>query len=168
MINRNRIVKIAGNRILVSIVWVVLLCACSDSGVIYHSFNHLPERGWDKREIQRFSPEIEDTLGIYDINVSLRYTNDYVYSNLWLFIVYTDGDGKQHIDTLECRLADVYGKWYGSGWGPSYQQEIPFKKKVHFSAPGKYPILIQQGMREDVIQNIKDVGIKVTRIQETK
>ena len=100
--------------------------------------------------------------------MSLRYTNDYAYSNLWLFIVYTDGEGKQRTDTLECRLADVYGKWYGSGWGPSYQQEIPFKKRVRFSVPGKYPILIQQGMREDVIQNIKDVGVKITRIQDIK
>ena len=147
---------------------MALLSSCNNGGVIFHSFNHLPERGWDKREIQRFSPEIEDTLGLYDIDISLRYTNDYAYSNLWLFVMYTDESGAQRTDTLECRLADVYGKWYGSGWGPSYQQEIPFKKQFRFSSAGKSPILIQQGMREDVIRNIKDIGVKVTRVPEIK
>ena len=54
----------------------ILFFSCNTKDV-YHTFNHIPERGWDKRVIERFSPVIEDTISTYDIDLSLRYTNDY-------------------------------------------------------------------------------------------
>lgn len=140
------------------------LCSCRNKEVAFYSFNHLSPDGWDKQEIQTFLPEIEDTLSLYDIDISLRYTNDYAYSNLWLFVGYTDEEGRACTDTLECRLADVYGKWYGSGWGASYQQVIPFKKQFRFPQSGEYRFSVQQGMREDVIRHIDDIGLRVTKV----
>lgn len=131
---------------------------------IYHTFNHIPARGWDKRVIERFSPVIEDSLSLYDIDVSLRYTNDYNYRNLWLFITCKAETGETITDTLNCILADEYGKWFGSGWGASYQQTIPYKAGFKFPRKGKYSISVQQGMREDLIHGITEVGIKVSPI----
>ena len=140
------------------------LFSCRNEEVVFYTFNHLSANGWNKREIQTFVPEIEDSLSFYDIDISLRYTNDYAFSNLWLFIGYTDEEGFSCTDTLECRLADVYGKWYGSGWGASYQQVIPFKKRFRFPRRGEYRFSIQQGMREDVIRHIEDVGLSVKKV----
>lgn len=149
-----------------TVLLLALCCsACRDKDVAFYTFNHLPPAGWDKGEIQSFVLEIEDTLSLYDIDISLRYTNDYVYSNLWLFIGYTDESGVQRTDTLECRLADVYGKWYGSGWGASYQQIVPFKKQFRFPVSGTFPVTVQQGMREDVIHDIEDIGLRVTKVK---
>ena len=99
----------------------ILFFSCNTKDV-YHTFNHIPERGWDKRVIERFSPVIEDTISTYDIDLSLRYTNDYNYRNLWLF----------------------------------------YKSDFNFPRKGRYSISVQQGMRDDVIPGITEVGIKIT------
>ena len=62
--------------------------------------------------------------------------------------------------------ADIYfsfNVWYGSGWGPSYQQEIPFKKRVRFSVPGKYQrkeVICGTGKFAKVINDFKKVNKK--------
>ena len=139
----------------------ILFFSCNTKDV-YHTFNHIPERGWDKRVIERFSPVIEDTISTYDIDLSLRYTNDYNYRNLWLFITCEAETGEEFTDTLNCVLADEYGKWLGSGWGASYQQTISYKTDFNFPRKGRYSISVQQGMRDDVIPGITEVGIKIT------
>ena len=77
----------------------ILFFSCNTKDV-YHTFNHIPERGWDKRVIERFSPVIEDTISTYDIDLSLRYTNDYNYRNLWLFITCEAETGEEFTDTM--------------------------------------------------------------------
>ena len=66
-------------------------------------------------------------------------TNDYNYRNLWLFITCEAETGEEFTDTLNCVLADEYGKWFGSGWGASYQQTISYKTDFNF--PRKEGIL---------------------------
>lgn len=139
----------------------ILFFSCNTKEV-YHTFNHIPVRGWDKRVIERFSPLIEDTVSLYDIDLSLRYTNDYNYRNLWLFITCEAETGEEFTDTLNCVLADEYGKWFGAGWGASYQQTISYKTGFSFPRKGRYSISVQQGMRDDVIPGITEVGIKIT------
>lgn len=114
--------------------------------------------------IERFFPVIEDTVSLYDIDVSLRYTNNYNYRNLWLFISGKAETGEEFTDTLNCILADEYGKWLGSGWGASYQQVVPYKTNFRFPRKGKYSFSVQQGMRDDVIPGITEVGLKITPI----
>ncbi|MCP9612695.1 gliding motility lipoprotein GldH [Coprobacter tertius] len=147
---------------VVIFIMVLLLVSCTETGLVFSSYNHIPDRGWDKRNILRFTPEITDTLATYDISVLLRYNNDYAYNNLWLFVTYPQ-DTIMRTDTLDCRLADRFGKWYGSGWGASYQQEVPLQSGVRFPGSGKQTIMIQQGMRDDITSHITDVGIKIVR-----
>lgn len=146
---------------LLTLLTVFFSCNTKD---VYHTFNHIPERGWDKRVIERFFPVIEDTVSLYDIDVSLRYTNNYNYRNLWLFISGKAETGEEFTDTLNCILADEYGKWLGSGWGASYQQVVPYKTNFRFPRKGKYSFSVQQGMRDDVIPGITEVGLKITPI----
>lgn len=149
-----------------TVILLVLLTAffSCNTGDVYHTFNHIPERGWDKRVIERFSPAIEDTVSLYNIDLSLRYTNDYNYRNLWLFISCEAETGEQFADTLNCILADEYGKWLGSGWGASFQQTVSYKKNFRFPRKGKYTLSVQQGMRDDVIPGITEVGIKIAPV----
>ena len=65
---------------------------------------------------------------------------------------------------MNCVLADEYGKWFGSGWGASYQQTISYKTDFNFPRKGRYSISVQQGMRDDVIPGITEVGIKITPV----
>ena len=67
---------------------------------VYNEFNTLPKNGWFKRDVQRFTPEVPDTVNRYDVYLSLRHNGDYTYRNLWLFVSYNDEDGVLKTDTL--------------------------------------------------------------------
>ena len=91
---------------------------------VYNEFNTLPKNGWFKRDVQRFTPEVPDTVNRYDVYLSLRHNGDYTYRNLWLFVSYNDEGGVLKTDTVNCELADEFGRWSGGGWGSYYQQAV--------------------------------------------
>ena len=64
-------------------------------------------------------------------------------------------------DTIEAMLANERGKWLGSGVSKYtlpllYVEEVPLQE-------GEYNVVVQQGMREDVLRGITDVGLKVIK-----
>lgn len=150
--------------VLAPILLSALICpACSYKSDIFHEFNDIPARGWDKRNIQKFYPYIDSTDVAYDIDVELNYGNGYGYRNLYLFITAEDADRKVIArDTLNCMLADEFGKWLGNGWGSSFQQSFPYKRGVKFDSQGTYSISVSQGMREDIIEGIERIGVRIS------
>jgi gliding motility-associated lipoprotein GldH len=64
-------------------------------------------------------------------------------------------------DTIEVMLANERGEWLGGGVSkytlPLLYLEGELLKK------GGYDILVQQGMREDILRGITDVGLKVIK-----
>ena len=92
--------------------------------------------------------------------LTLRHNGDYAYRNLWLFVSYTGADGEQKTDTVNCELADEFGRWSGGGWGSYYQQELLLDDCFRFV--GKEQVVtIQQAMRDDRIRGISDIGIRI-------
>ncbi len=137
------------------------LFSCGQTDV-YNSFNTLPKNGWFKRDVQRFTSEVPDTLSRYDLYLTLRHNGEYAYRNLWLFVSYQDTDGQLKTDTVNCELADEFGRWSGGGWGSYYQQELLLDDDFRFSRGKEQVFTIQQAMRDDRIRGITDVGIRIT------
>lgn len=151
--------KKPGLLIGLAVVGLGSICSCRQTDV-YNEFNTLPRNGWFKRDVQRFTPESPDSTGRYDLYLTLRHNGDYAYRNLWLFVSYTGADGVQKTDTVNCELADEFGRWSGGGWGSYYQQELLLDDCFRFV--GKEQVVtIQQAMRDDRIRGISDVGIRI-------
>ncbi|WP_346695072.1 gliding motility lipoprotein GldH [Barnesiella viscericola] len=151
--------KKTGLLIGLAVVGLGSICSCRQTDV-YNEFNTLPRNGWFKRDVQRFTPESPDSTGRYDLYLTLRHNGDYAYRNLWLFVSYTGADGVQKTDTVNCELADEFGRWSGGGWGSYYQQELLLDDCFRFV--GKEQVVtIQQAMRDDRIRGISDVGIRI-------
>lgn len=151
--------KKTGLLIGLAVVGLGSLCSCRQND-IYNEFNTLPRNGWFKRDVQRFTPESPDSIGRYDLYLTLRHNGDYAYRNLWLFVSYTGADGEQKTDTVNCELADEFGRWSGGGWGSYYQQELLLDDCFRFVGKGQV-VTIQQAMRDDRIRGISDVGIRI-------
>ena len=139
-------------------LWLASLLSCGQNDV-YNEFNTLPKNGWSKRDVQRFTPESPDSTGRYDLFLTLRHNGDYAYRNLWLFVSYTGADGRQKTDTVNCELADEFGRWSGGGWGSYYQQELLLDNRFRFGRD--QVVTIQQAMRDDRIRGISDIGIRI-------
>ena len=148
--------------ILALVVWLGLATGCRFAPNEVQSYRHIDPQGWYVDSLVQIECPVSDTLSLYDMQVGLRYTDDYDYANLWLFITTVSPDGTQHLDTLNATLCDAYGRWMGSGVGVQMQQEIPFKTLVRFGQPGVWRVVIQQGMRDSCLPGITAVGLKIS------
>lgn len=142
------------------ILSLILLAACQ-RGVVYTQVESIGEEGWAVKDFKKFELYVEDTLSSHSLELIIRHDSRYGYSNLFLFIQTTAPTGASIRDTIECPLADRSGKWFGRGIGGQYQLTVPYKYQVVFPFKGGYKIEVEQGMREDPLPYIRDIGLMV-------
>ncbi|HPF52088.1 MAG TPA: gliding motility lipoprotein GldH [Draconibacterium sp.] len=139
-----------------------ILGAC-DSNVVFEQYQPISNRIWNKDSVLVFDIPVTDTISNHNLYLSVRSDVKYSYSNLWLFITIKQPDGKSLSDKFEITLADPGGKWLGEGFGGLKTREVIFRSNVFFPVSGEYKISIGQGMREDVLQGISDIGIRIDK-----
>jgi gliding motility-associated lipoprotein GldH len=86
----------------------------------------------------------------------------YPFKNLWLFYDIKLPDGSLINDTLEAILANDFGKWTGKGIS-IYHNEFPLQTNYHFPDTGHYTIVFRQGMRNNVLQGIENIGLMIKK-----
>lgn len=145
---------------------VVALCfislAACDRNRVYEDSQQLP-KSWDKDSLARFEVPIEDSLSVNSVYITVRNASEYPYSNLYLFVTTVAPSGAYVTDTLECILADDSGKWLGKGFAKYWDHRFPMRKNVKFPEKGKYTISVQQGMRDENLVGIHDVGVRIEK-----
>ncbi|GHT41905.1 gliding motility lipoprotein GldH [Bacteroidia bacterium] len=153
--------KMNNKFILVILGLLFLFSACSEEETFseFHSFRNAE---WDKQEAIRFEVPIHDISTSYNVLLELRNNNSYPFRNIWLFIDYKTPSGSMRSDTLCTDLADVYGKWYGTGMS-LYAYSFPYQVNVQYPDTGIYVYAIRQGMRENVLKGISDIGLTVVK-----
>jgi gliding motility-associated lipoprotein GldH len=110
---------------------------------------------------------ITDTTATYNVYVNVRNTSEYPYQNFWFFIEKSfDTQPTVSKDTVECYLAYDNGKWIGNGVGAAFDMPVLIEQNLKFAAAGTYRYKIYQGMREDNLQGIRDIGLRVEKIEE--
>lgn len=139
---------------------LLTLClgACAPGQNDFCEFRQLPEKGWAYGDTLCFTPLFADsTLSAMPV-IALRHNNAYPYSNLWLELTRTGADSTSVIcDTVNVRLADIYGRWEGHGFGASYQ----FTDTLSTVAPvsNRQTITVRHIMRVDTLHDIEQIGI---------
>ena len=146
-----------------SLVLCVLSFTSCDSARIFEQNQEIPESGWSQTNVVKFDVDIKDPSTAANFYINVRNAEGYPYGNIFMFIKTTFPNGKGSTDTLECVLADDKGKWLGTGAGDLYDNQIPFKRNVRFPLAGIYHFEIEQGMRQESIPLIMDVGLRIER-----
>ena len=137
-----------------------ILTACNNN-VYYSEHIDVDEDGWNMYDEKHFNVDVDDIMHTFNFYVDLRNTNDYPYSNTFLFIKTTFPDGGIALDTMECPLANPDGQWYGKQSGKYIDNRYFLRKNVIFPDMGKYTFSIAQATRDTNIMGIKDVGIVI-------
>lgn len=142
------------------IVPVIILClaACVAKHKDYSRFEEIGAEGWPYAKNITFSIEHPDSVAYGELSLTVRHTDDYEFSNLWVEVAYDDATGNNHIDTLNIPLADTYGNWTGKGSGVWKQLETPVSKELAYRSGSI--IKIRHIMRTDTLRNIDLVGIR--------
>ena len=148
--------------LLASIILLIMLTACQEEGVLYNKQIAIENHVWKSSEPISFDFNIQDTSRKYDLIFSLRTTDAYAWSNIYLFTEINAPDNSSSIkDTVEFIVADKYGNWLGENSGNAITNNFLLYKATQFPAKGNYQLEIYQAMRDLSLKEIMDVGFKV-------
>lgn len=148
------------SRLLILLCLPLLITACN-RGVVSSDHQDLPEHGWSMTDTIRLTLDVKDSTLTYDLAVLLRHSDQYTYQNLWLFVQAQDSLSPVQRDTVMACLADDRGQWLGTRAGRYYSGYVIMARGITFPATGAYTFAIVQGMRDEVIRGIADVGLEL-------
>ncbi len=140
---------------------LALVFSACNNDVVFQAGKDFENADWNKDSMVVFNYMATDTTGIYDIIVDVRNQDDYPYQNFWLFVNSFSPDGRVYRDTLDCILADNYGRWIGRGAGSLHQLPVSYMQRIQFPIKGNYRFELVQGMRDDTIHGISDIDISI-------
>lgn len=155
---------------------IIVAGSCASKSADPGQWQDIPPSGWlyEKKLVFQLAPDSDyaytpspgcDTItphqpqaGASEIEISLRHADAYPYSNLWLSLTYPTGD-TTCTDTVQIELADAYGKWHGTGVGPSYQISRPITTNHRINDAPR--IKVHHIMRVDTLTGIEQIGLKM-------
>ena len=151
------------NIYLIILFFTILLSYSCSKNTIYENTISIDSISWNSQNIMKFEVEVNDENSFYDIIIETEHTENYRFSNLWLFIDIISPDKNSLKDTFDIILSNYKGENLGSNiWGTeSFNKKTLYKSNIKFSKKGKYVFLFQQGMREKKLNNIKSIGLKI-------
>jgi gliding motility-associated lipoprotein GldH len=149
---------------LVGLPLLLLLFSC-DQNLVFEDYKNMPQTKWNASEVAKFNVPLAEKNIPYNFYINVRVQNDYGFANLFLFMKTLYPSGKISIDTVECFLADVDGRWLGNRSGNSIDNRILLRSKMKFEETGQYSFEFEQAMRDTVLAGIEDFGIRIEKAE---
>lgn len=132
---------------------------------LYEKQVTIPSQKWFYTNVPQFTFHIDDTSSLYNVYVILRHTDLYEYNNIWLRIgLQTPSDSFNYQNVNLVLATDAKG-WEGTGMNDIYEvrksiSAAPFS----FKFAGDYTFSIAQIMRENPLNNILNVGVRIEKV----
>lgn len=142
------------------ILFVLLGGACTPKAV-FQEYQAIPEETWSRYQVIEFTASIPDS-GQYNVKLCLRHTTDYEMANLWCFVSTRSSAMLPRKDTVNVEIAEPDGRWKGKG-GTIKTLEQPLRHNPVTLPQGQVIFRIEQGMREEEMKGVKDIGIQITK-----
>ena len=141
----------------------VVLTSCLD-GAHYENNKALADSEWYADDPAVFEFDIQDTISTYNLILNLRHGATYPYANIYFFSELSKDSVVIVSDTLQYFLADKSGAWVGeTGLGDMVENHLMYKPKYRFKTAGEYKLRLEQGMRENPLTPIYDIGFRVEK-----
>ena len=145
---------------------ILLLAACTPID-LYEHVVAIPGQAWQSSFKPSFTFDIKDTTADYRLFLILRHNNKYNYNNIWLNVYRKKPDGTVSKVPYELQLATNEKGWLAEGMDDLYTHRIPLtppaNDSFYFHEKGPYTFTIEQIMREDPLQNVLNVGLRIER-----
>lgn len=143
---------------------LVLFTAACHSSAVFEKYEELPEENWNRYKVIEFTTRIPDS-GFYNVSLNIRHTTDYEMANLWCFISTRSQAEKQLKDTVNIKIAEPDGRWLGKG-GSIKTVEQNINRNPVYLPQGEVKFRIEQGMRIEDMKGVRDVGIRVRKMND--
>lgn len=149
---------------LFSVMMAVALVSC-DSNSFYDENRTIQGDAWNIKDRLVFDFDVTDTVTKYNWHFNIRNTDEYQFSNIYVFMHTQFPNGKMGNDTIEFPLMDQSGHWLGKGQGDIHDCRLIFRQGVRFPVPGKYHIEVEQGMRIEDLPGIISAGLRIEKAE---
>lgn len=156
------------NSLLICMVFVFMSC---DSNGVFDTYVAIPKHQWSSENTIEFAVQSNDTLSKHNVFIQLRNTEEFEFSTLFIIGEIEFPNGTQVIDTLEYEMADVEGKWLGTGYTSIKENKLFYKENIQFNQSGIYTFSLRQATRKmaDIVgkkplKGVSDVGLRIEKI----
>ena len=147
-----------------------LLCLASCTTIdLYEKTVSIPGHSWKNSFKPSFTFTIKDTSSPYQLFVVLRHNDKYSFNNIYLNLsTKQPGQDTAQVVRYDLRLATDNEGWLASGMDDIYEHRIPLTPvggQFYFKKPGDYTFSLEQIMRENPLNNVLDVGLRIEKKQ---
>jgi gliding motility-associated lipoprotein GldH len=145
-------------KISVFLFTLMLLFSSCGKNSLYSKSVSFPSGKWNVSTVPVFKINIPDTVKAYTLELTLRVSTDYNYSNLWLFFNSSTPKGEKGREPIEIKIANPDGSWAGEKSGTLVETKVAFKNR-RFPQKGWYTFSLEQGITEKTIDHIQDISL---------
>jgi gliding motility-associated lipoprotein GldH len=151
------------NLLAVAILVCIMAVSCQKID-LYEKNVTIPRHEWSSSFKPQFKFDITDTSAAYDIFIVLRHNEKYSWNNIWLELAtQIPGDTAVRKEKYELGLANNKG-WLGVAMDDIYEQRVRITPRDGVALKkGEYVFTIGHVMRENPLQNIMNIGLRVEK-----
>ena len=149
---------------LLIIIPCFLLFSCVKIDVFEKNVT-IPGHSWETAFKPNIEFEITDTVQLYNIYVVLRHADAYRYKNIWLNIGIQPPGEQLQKSRFDLPLATDEKGWMGKGMDDIFEHRIPLYQQTPLKK-GKYIFQLENVMREDPLEHVMNVGIRVEKVRQ--
>lgn len=138
---------------------------------LYEKSVSIPGHSWKSSYQPAFTFTIKDTISPYQLFLILRHNDKYNFNNIYINLS-VKAPGQDSAKTLRCdlRLATDAEGWLASGMDDIYEHRIdlnPYliENDISLRKKGDFTFNIEQIMREDPLNNVLNVGLRIEKKQ---
>ena len=141
------------------VLFILSSCTTID---LYEKTVPVPGHSWQNSFRPTFDFTIKDTTAVYQLYLVLRHNEKYNYNNIYINL-YIKAPGKDSVIKVQKDLSLANSEnWKATGMDDVYEHRIELGDKEPLKA-GEYKFTLEQIMREDPLQNVFDVGLRVEK-----
>lgn len=151
-----------GFLILLSGLFLITSCTTVD---VFEKNVTIPKHAWSTSFKPEIAFEIKDTTSLYNISVVIRHSDAYHFKNIFVNLDMQSPNGVKNSQSLDLQLATDGKGWLVPGMDDIYEHRIAvtdLTKPIHLSK-GIYRFRVSHIMREEPLENVMNVGIRVEK-----
>ena len=127
----------------------------------------IPHRQWDYKFKPTVQFNIEDTVSAYDLYIVIRHTDAYNYNNIWLNLFIQAPGEAASSQQIDIPLASNEKGWLGKGMDDIFEHRYKITRQpIAFRKAGTYNFTLEQIMRENPLDHVLDVGLRVEKYHQ--
>jgi len=149
------------------IALLITLSACDHSRV-FEEYKSVKGGSWKYDDSIQFKINIEDTAQRYNLFVDVRLNFYFVWRNLWVKVITEYPNHKTELTSVNLPLSASDGVWYGKCSGDICEMRVGIQENAIFPQKGIYTFTIIQDMRQNPLDKIIDIGMRVEKYEKEK